>query len=173
MKLKIEILSKIHSRTEFDCGDAELNYYLHKIARQHITKGISKTFVLIDISNPTKIIGYMSLVVCEIHSDNIPHNWKNKYPKKIPAAKLARLAILLNEQRKGYGELLVIDAMKKTLNVSNSIGIAGLFVDAKHEKAKTYYSQFGFLSLPCQLDNLFLPLPSLTNNLNTPNCSKT
>jgi hypothetical protein len=28
--------------------------------------------------------------------------------------------------------------MKKTLNVSNSIGVAGLFVDAKHETAKTY-----------------------------------
>ena len=165
MKLKIEILSKIHNRTKFDCGDAELNYYLHKIARQHITKGISKTFVLVDIANPTRIIGYMSLVVCEIDTNNIPHNWKNKYPKKIPAAKLARLAVLEKEQRKGYGELLVIDAMEKTLNVSNSIGIAGLFVDAKHEQAKAYYKQFGFLSLPKQLDNLFLPLPSIVNTL--------
>jgi hypothetical protein len=92
LKLKIEILSKIHKRTEFDCGDTELNYYLHKIARQHITKGISKTFVLIDTANSTKIIAYMSLVVCEIYANDIPHNWKKKYPQKIPAAKLARLA---------------------------------------------------------------------------------
>jgi GNAT superfamily N-acetyltransferase len=171
LNLKIEILSKIHKRTEFDCGDTELNYYLHKIARQHITKGISKTFVLIDTANSTKIIAYMSLVVCEIYANDIPHNWKKKYPQKIPAAKLARLAVLENEQRKGYGELLVVDAMKKTLNVSNSIGIAGLFVDAKHERAKAYYNQFGFLSLPNQLDNLFLPLSSLVNNLD--NCTKT
>lgn len=171
MTLKIEVLSKIHNRTEFDCGNTELNYYLHKIARQHITKGISKTFVLINTANPTKIIAYMSLVVCEIYATNIPHHWKDKFPKKIPAAKLARLAVLEKEQRKGYGELLVIDAMKKTLNVSNSIGVAGLFVDAKHETAKVYYNQFGFLSLPNQLDNLFLPLSSLVNNLD--NCTKT
>lgn len=106
----------------------------------------------------------MTLVVCEIYTNDIPHNWKKKYPAKIPAAKLARLAVLESEQRKGYGELLLVDAMKKTLNVSNSIGLAGLFVDAKHEQAKTYYSQFGFLSLPNQLDNLFLPLSSLLNN---------
>ncbi len=47
------------------------------------------------------------------------------------------------------------------LNVSSSIGIAGLFVDAKHERAKAYYEQFGFISLPEQLDNLFLPLQTL------------
>ena len=167
MKLKIEVLSKTHDRTDFDCGNRELNHYLQKIARQHITKGISKTFVLINTANPTKIIAYMSLVVCEIYATNIPHRWKDKFPNKIPAAKLARLAVSENEQRKGYGELLVVDAMQKTLSVSNSIGIAGLFVDAKHEQAKAYYSQFGFLSLPNQLDNLFLPLSSLVNNLDS------
>ncbi len=157
MKLKIEVLSKSHNRNIFDCGDSELNHYLQNIARQHISKGISKTFVLINVDKPTEIIAFMTLVVCEIHTDKIPHNWKNKYPKKIPAAKLARLAVSVNQQRKGYGELLMIDAMQKILNASNSIGIAGLFVDAKDERAKEYYKQFGFISLPEQLDNLFLP----------------
>ena len=165
MRLKIEVLSKTHNRTTFDCNDTELNYYLQRIARQHLTKGISKTFVLVDIDNPKEIIAYITLVVCEIYADEIPDNWKNKYPEKIPAAKLARLAVSANQQRKGYGELLIIDAMQKTLNVSNSIGIAGLFVDAKHERAKVYYDQFGFISLPEQLDNLFLPLPTLAKSL--------
>ncbi len=165
MKLKIEVLSRTHNRTAFDCGDNALNHYLQKIARQHIIKGISKTFVLVDIEHPTEIIAYMTLAVCEIHADEIPHNWKSKYPEKIPAAKLARLAVSKNQQRKGYGELLIIDAMQKTVDASSSIGIAGLFVDAKHERAKTYYDQFGFISLPEQLDNLFLPLPTLAKTL--------
>ena len=66
MRLKIEVLSKTHNRTTFDCNDTELNYYLQRIARQHLTKGISKTFVLVDIDNPKEIIAYMTLVVCEI-----------------------------------------------------------------------------------------------------------
>jgi ribosomal protein S18 acetylase RimI-like enzyme len=169
LKLKIEVLSKTHNRIAFDCSDNELNYYLQKIARQHITKGISKTFVLIDIDNPTEIIAYMTLAVCEIQADEIPHNWKNKYPDKIPAAKLARLAVSTIQQRKGYGELLVIDAIQKTLNVSSSIGIVGLFVDAKNEQAKAYYDQFGFISLPKQLDNLFLPLATLAKSLDFQN----
>lgn len=161
MKLKIEVLSKSHNRVAFDCGDTELNNYLQKMARQHIAKGISKTFVLINVDEPTIIIAYMSIVVCEVFADKIPHAWKNKYPQKIPAAKLARLAVSVNNQRKGYGELLVVDAIQKTINVSKNMGVAGLFVDAKYQQAKQYYNQFGFIALPEQLDNLFLPLSTL------------
>ena len=167
MALQIEVLSKVHDRTTFDCGDVELNTFLQRVARQHITKGISKTFVLVDSANPAEIIAYMTIVVCEVFTDDIPHNWKRKYPRKIPAAKLARLAVANNSQRKGYGELLLIDAMQKTLNVAENMGIAGLFVDAKHEKAKAYYSQFGFISMPEQLENLFLPLSTLEKNMST------
>ena len=166
MNLIIEVLSKKHAQTSFNCGDSDLNYFLQKIARQHINKGISKTFVLIDQNNPTEIIAYMTLVVCEVFAENIPHQWKKKYPQKIPTAKLARLAVSLKAQRKGYGKLLLIDAMQKTLNVSRAMGVAGLFVDAKHIEAKNYYSQFGFIALPDQLENLFLPLSTLADLLN-------
>ncbi|MCK5190239.1 MAG: hypothetical protein KAR12_09320, partial [Methylococcales bacterium] len=94
-------------------------------------------------------------------TDDIPHQWKKKYPKRIPAAKLAKLAVSLDQKRKGYGETLLIDAMQKTLSVSSSIGIAGLFVDAKHQQAKAYYNQFGFVSLPEQLDNMFMAISTI------------
>jgi hypothetical protein len=163
--LTIEPLSKAHNRTAFDCGNKALNHFLQKIARQHMEKGLSKTFVLIDTEHPTEIIAYMSLVVCEVLAEDIPHQWKNKYPNRIPAAKLAKLAVAQDQQRKGYGEILLIDAMQKTLNVSHKMGIAGLFVDAKNEQAKAYYNQFAFISLPEQLDNLFLPISTLAKSL--------
>ena len=163
--LIIEALSKTHNRNAFDCGNKALNDFLQKIAYQHSEKGLSKSFVLIDTAYPTDIIAYMSLVVCEVLAEDIPHQWKNKYPKRIPAAKLAKLAVAKNDQRKGYGEVLLVDAMQKTLQVSYKMGIAGLFVDAKHEEAKAYYHQFGFISLPEQLDNLFLPIKTIANSL--------
>lgn len=165
--LQIEIISKSHNRAAFDCGDVELNNFLKRVARQHITKGISKTFVLVESAKPTEIIAYMTIVACEVYTEHIPDSWKRKYPRKVPAAKLARLAVAKNNQRKGYGELLLIDTMKKTLNVAKNMGIVGLFVDAKHEQAKMYYSQFGFISMPEQLDNLFLPLSALEKNMSS------
>ncbi len=106
----------------------------------------------------------MSLVACEVLADDIPHPWTKKYPNRILAAKLAKLTVSEDQQRKGYGELLLIDAMQKTLNVAQKMGVAGLFVDAENEQAKTYYQQFGFLSLPEQRDNLFMPLATLVTS---------
>ena len=163
--LKIEVLSKSHHRDDFDCGNAVLNHFLQKIARQHNEKGLSKTFVLIDTAHPNDIIAYMSMVVCEVLAQDIPHQWVNKYPRRIPAAKLVKLAVTQDKQRKGYGAILLVDAMQKTLHVSHTMGIAGLFVDAKDEAAKKYYHQFGFIALPDQLDNLFLPLSTIANTL--------
>ena len=53
---------------------------------------------------------------------------------------------------------------EKTLNVSNSMGIAGLFVDAKHQQAKTYYHQFGFIGMPEQLDNMFMLISTIAKS---------
>ena len=163
--LKIEVLSKSHHRDDFDCGNAVLNHFLQKIARQHNEKGLSKTFVLIDTAHPNDIIAYMSMVVCEVLAQDIPHQWVNKYPRRIPVAKLVKLAVTQDKQRKGYGAILLVDAMQKTLHVSHTMGIAGLFVDSKDEAAKKYYHQFGFIALPDQLDNLFLPLSTIANTL--------
>lgn len=96
-----------------------------------------------------------------MESQCLTEDWKKKFPKVIPAAKLARLAVGLTFQKKGFGKILLIDAMQKTINVSMEMGVVGLFVDAKHEAAKNYYLQFGFLSLPDRLQNLFLPLATI------------
>lgn len=56
--LKIEVLSQEHNRADFDCGADELNQYLRNIARQHLNKGMSRTFILIDDTMPTEILGF-------------------------------------------------------------------------------------------------------------------
>ncbi len=59
--LKIEKLNQHDYRSKFDCSVAGLNHYLKNIARQHLNKGISRTFVLIDIATPAEILGFFTL----------------------------------------------------------------------------------------------------------------
>ena len=159
--LKIKTLKKDHDRAEFDCGTNELNKYLRRTARQHLDKGMSRTFVLIDDDSPTKIIGYYTLAACEIHVKKLPRKYSKKYPPKAPAAKLARLAVLKNKQRQGFGTLMMVNAIERILLVPKNLGIIGFFVDAKNEEAKGYYEQFGFISLPENSLELFLPIATL------------
>ena len=159
--LKIETISKIHDRAGFDCGVNELNKYLQRIARQHLNKGMSRTFVLIDDRRPTNILGFYTLAACEILVEKLPSKYSKKYPPKAPAAKLARLAVAKNNQRQGYGAFMMANAIERVLMVSKNLGIIGFFVDAKNESAMQYYEQFGFIPLPDNPLELFLPIATL------------
>ncbi|MBU4009164.1 MAG: GNAT family N-acetyltransferase, partial [Proteobacteria bacterium] len=58
---KIEPLSKHHNRKDFDCGEEALNQYLLAVASQHAKKSVSRTFVLIEVDRPEKILGFVTL----------------------------------------------------------------------------------------------------------------
>ena len=165
--LKIETVSRDHNRSGFDCGNDALNQYLKKIARQHLNKGISRTFVLVDDNIPTEILVFFTLVSCEIFVDKLPRKYAKKYPSKAPAAKLARLAVAKDRQRQGLGTHMMINAVERVIRVSQNLGIIGFFVDAKDNEAKAYYEQFGFIQLPDNPLELFLPLATLRNAYDT------
>lgn len=163
--LKIEPLGRQHDRAGFDCGSSELNNYLRSTARQHLERGLSRTFVLIDEKAPTSIVGFFTLTSCEIRVETLPVKYAKKYPHRAPAAKLARLAVQVEKQRQGLGSLMMVDAMQRIIAVAEHLGVIGFFVDAKNDKAQVFYKQFGFLELPDNPLELFLPIATLRQAL--------
>jgi hypothetical protein len=59
----------------------------------------------------------------------------------------------------------MIAAMEKFIEVFNLAGGIGLFVDAKDQKAKEFYQRFGFVSLPSNEFELFLPVKTIQEAL--------
>jgi ribosomal protein S18 acetylase RimI-like enzyme len=166
--LIIRLLDVSHDRKAFDCGESALNEFLQKTARQHRDKGISNTFVLSNELAPQKILGYFTLSFLEINVECLPGKYSRNLPKssRLPGAKLARLAVDTASQGKGYGELLLADAIKRIVaTTEESGGITGFFVDAKNEQVKKFYLRFGFISLKDDPLKLFLPLSTLASGL--------
>ncbi|MEM9927797.1 MAG: GNAT family N-acetyltransferase [Cyanobacteria bacterium P01_D01_bin.50] len=157
----VELLDKRHNRNSFDCGNEALNKFLKQTARQHIQKGISRTFVLIDTEQSEIIISFFTLTLCEVRVEKLPPKFAKKYPSKIPGVKLARLAVSQLYQRQGIGEIMMIEAMKRALIVAENAGGIGLFVDTKDEATKNYYSRYGFVSLEDAFLEMFLPLSTI------------
>ena len=159
----IELLDKTHNRASFDCGNEYLNRYLQQTARQHNQKGISRTFVLTDTASekPKIIIGFFSLSLCEVRSEKLSPSLAKKYPLTVPGVKLARLAVDINWQAKGIGKILMIEAMNRAVIIADNAGVVGLFVDAKDERAKSYYTRYGFISLEDNPLEMFLPLATI------------
>lgn len=153
-----------HNRQVFDCGRPELNNWLRQVAHQHQKKGLSKTFVATLEEQPARICGYYALTLAELENSHLPEAWRNKLPRRIPGVRLGRLAVDQAYQRKGLGELMLIDALVRAQRIYADAGGIGLFVDALDEAAASYYQRFGFVSAP---DNpLLLFLPANVNEIN-------
>ena len=69
-------------------------------------------------------------------------------------------------QRKGHGTYMVVNAIERIITVADNLGIIGFFVDAKDPRAKAFYEQFGFMQLPDNPEELFLPIATLRKAYN-------
>ncbi len=57
--------------------------------------------------------------------------------------------------------MLLADAVKRTISVSEQIAVYALVVDAIDESAESFYRKFGFSRLGDESRRLFLPLKSI------------
>lgn len=83
-----------------------------------------------------------------------------RYPI-LPGILLGRLAVDENHHGKKIGIYLLLDALKRSLSVSDQIGIVAIIVDAKNDNAVTFYKKYGFIELPDNRYRLFLPLNTI------------
>ena len=142
----IEPLSPDHDRRSFTCGVDALDEYLRRFARQHMAANLSRTYVA---AKDNEIRGYYSLAMAGIRKDNLPEKHAGRYPNfPLPVARLARLAVALCHQRQGLGELLLADALRRCARLSDEIGMVGVIVDAKDERARRWYERYEFERLP-------------------------
>ncbi|HUY95264.1 MAG TPA: GNAT family N-acetyltransferase [Terracidiphilus sp.] len=142
----IEKLRRDHPVDAFDCGQPALNSWLLKYALQNQAAGAAQTYV--GLSGQT-VIGYYSLAVGQIEYADAPERLQKGLARHpVPIVLLARLAVHKDWQRRGVGRGLLKDAVLRTLQAAEIVGIRALAVHAKDEQARSYYEQFDFVASP-------------------------
>jgi predicted GNAT family N-acyltransferase len=160
--LFITPLNPTHDRKGFQCGVEALDRYLKIQTKQDVKRRIGRVFVATTPDNPKATIGYYTLSTLSIELNQLPEKLAWKWPKHpVPAALIGRLAVSNAAQGQGVGKMLLADAIKRTLAVSDQIAIYAITVDAVNEKAKGFCEQFGFTRLSDDNPRLFLPLKSI------------
>jgi len=157
-----ENLKSIHRKNEFSCGKEMLDNYLHKQANQDIKRKLAACFVIID-KETNLIKGYYTLSNNSIPQKFVPKKFQKKLPKAysfIPATLLGRLAVDNRFQGKGIGKLLLIDALKRSYELSKSIGSFAVIADPLDKDAKRFYDKYGFIELP-DSGKMFLPMKTI------------
>jgi predicted GNAT family N-acyltransferase len=150
---------RLHDRAGFHCGVPALDDYLHKYAAQQTAKGISTIFVLVDDAAPSKILGFYTLSAAQVAVQQLSETDRKKLPRyPIPCFRLGRLARDIESRGTGLGEVLIGCAVDRCLHARSLVGAYALLVDAKDDKAKSFYVQYGFIPCVDAPMSLYLPL---------------
>lgn len=158
-KPSIAKLTIQHDASNFDCGHTGLNTYIGVHALPGQRANISQTYVAVV---ETAIVGYHTLVVGDVTYEDAPDRLAKGLPRHpVPMILLARLAVDLTWQGKGLGAALVADAMRRTLQAADIVGVRALLVHAKDEKAKNFYAYLGFEPFPGEPLTLYRLLKDL------------
>ncbi len=159
-QIQIFPISIEHNWVDFYSGEPALDEYLKKFALENGERGLSRAWVAL-LAN--KVIGYYTLSSAHLELFELPKKAQRGLPKyPIPAIRIGRLAVDCSMQGQGFGGCLLFNALHRILSVATEIGIRLIFVDAKHEMAKSFYLKYGFSPLPMNPLKLILPVKTVS-----------
>ncbi|MGM0418298.1 MAG: GNAT family N-acetyltransferase [Thermodesulfobacteriota bacterium] len=163
--MKTVLLDKLkHDRKSFNCSIEALNNYLKLMASQQDKKDNNRTFILEDETNNSRIAGFYTLTMATIDIRGLPSNLQKKHNFSNTAGLIARLAVDKRYKGKGFGEWLLIDALKKLLSASDTVAFPIIIVDAK-EGSKLFYEKYGFTQFHDSKNKLFITIADVRASL--------
>jgi GNAT superfamily N-acetyltransferase len=151
-------LGKRHDRSNFDCGQPALNEWLQQRAGQFDRRDLSRTFVATQ-PDQTEVLGYYAISTHRVTYDLLPAEEAKGLPHVgIPVVLIGRLAVDQRVQGKGLGALLLVDALRRSADIAEQVGIRAVEVDALDAVARNFYLKFGFRPLLDDPLHLLLPM---------------
>lgn len=133
-----------HDCAGFNCGDEDLDAWLHRYARHAEAAGSARTFVT---TSGGKVVGYYALTVGQIAPAEATERLLKGQPhgRPIPVLVLARLGVDKRHQGKGVGWSLLQDAFLRCIAAAENVGARAIIAHAR-EGASHFYDRFGFES---------------------------
>lgn len=163
MVLRIEPLdSRRHVRSDFCCGKDSLDNYICKQASQDLKRRVSTVFVLID--NPeSNVLAYYTLSSYTVDVTALDEAFAKHLPRypQLPTTLLGRLAVDNRQKGNRFGELMLVDALRRALNASAQIASLAVIAEALDEKALNFYIKYGFQQFRQNPMKLYLPMKSV------------
>lgn len=148
-----------HDRVAFACGVPSLDAYLAQLAAQHVRKGVSAVYVLVDTANRREVLGYYTLSAAELDSAQLADADRQHLPRyPVPCFRMGRLACRLDRRAQGLGRMLLGCAVARCLQARQQVAALALMVEAKDLHAKAFYLHYGFTPCADLPMTLYLPL---------------
>lgn len=157
--LSVVQLAPAHQVEAFDSGNQVLDNWLRKNGLQAQQSNTAAVYLLLQGEN---VLGYYAIAMSSIEqSESTSRVRKGTGNYRIPMALVARLAVDVKSQGKGYGSALLKDALVRTVAASQSVACHGILVHAIDEAATNFYQRFGFEPSPISSRTLMVLLKDI------------
>jgi GNAT superfamily N-acetyltransferase len=109
-------------------------------------------------------VGYYALTMIPLELDKLPLKLQKKHQIARAGGLIVRLAVDPRYARQGFGEWLVIDALRKLLIASDVVAFPFITVDAK-DGAAPFYEKLGFTPLQDSPKKLYMTIADVRLSL--------
>ena len=103
-----------------------------------------------------RVVGYYALASASIQHREVAGKVRRNMPDPVPVILLSRLAVDRRAQGSGLGRNLLRDAILRSVEASEIIGVRALLVHALKDTARTFYERFDFEPSPTDPLHLLL-----------------
>ena len=137
----------------FDSGEPSLDDYLRDRAMPNHLNGASRCFVT---CRDDRVVGYYALASGSVQHRDVSGRYRRNMPDPVPVILLSRLAVHRKEQGAGLGRGLLRDAIARSVQAADIVGVRALVVHALHDQARAFYVHFDFEPSPTDPLHLLL-----------------
>ena len=157
-KWTIVRFDRSHDRSGFECGHSTLDEWIKIRASQFDRRNLSRTYVATQ-PGESIVCGYYAISTHRVTYEDLPATESKGLPRMdVPVVLIGRLAVDRPNQGQGLGAFLLVDALRRSLHISEQVGIRAVEVDAIDDAAQAFYLKFGFRSLLDDTRHLMMPM---------------
>ena len=154
----IQKLDGSHDRAPFDCGKPALNDWLQRLASLYERRDLARVYAAVE-SNRQRVVGYYAVSAHQVVYEALLDEQAKGLPLiDVPVILLGRLAVDKTVQRRGLGEHLLLDALRRADHISRHVGVRAVEVHALDQSARAFYLKYGFVTLRDDQHHLYLPM---------------
>jgi hypothetical protein len=121
---------------QLDIGEPSLDKWPRKRAVTNQATGASRCFVT---CRDGSVVGYYALATGSVQRLEANRRVGQGMPEPIPVVLLGRLAVDRKEQGHGLGANLLRDAITRTVEAAEIIGVRALLLHALHDSVRDFY----------------------------------
>jgi len=140
----VAVSKSLHNLKSFDCGKPTVNIFLTKFAEKHGKLGLSRTYVLPELTESGKapVAAYFTLTTSNVTREQMPT--KRSLPHyPVPVVLKARLAVDSRRKGTGLGGKTLVYALREAVALSQAgLPSFGLILDVLDEDALGFYQHF-------------------------------